>query len=441
MDIDEVQSDISLVNKWLSKLFSNLGVSEQWIDYVKLFILLALVITIAYLLQYVVKKVLVFVFKKITSATPLSFFNYAVNNKLPYYLALVIPYSFVRASIPVMFEDFPALITPSIKITDIYIVFMVIWTVMALIRSLADVVQEKPAFHNKPFKSYLQVINIIFYIIGAIAIYSILTGHSATGFFAAMGAASAVLMLMFKDTIMGFVASIQLSSNKMVQIGDWITMNKYGADGTVDEINLTTVKVINFDKTITTIPTYALISDSFQNWRGMKESGGRRFKRVLSLNQSDVRFMTDDELEKMKNFGGLKEYIEKKQSEYTKWNKDLNIDKSFNYDGHRITNSDLFIQYATWYLRNHPKIHKEMTLMVRTLNATPEGLPVELYSFTNTTVWAEYEVIVLEIVNHLLGVIKAFDLRIYTTTASDPYDIYIKEFNSKQNALLNNNKN
>ena len=189
---------------------------------------------------------------------------------MPHYLALIVPYSFVRSAIPIIFEDLDSFISPFIKLADVYMVFMVIWTVMSFVRTIADVIQNKSAFRNRPFRSYLQVIQIVFVIIGLIVIYSILTGKSATGFFAAMGAASAVLMLMFKDTIMGFVASIQLSSNDMLQIGDWITMNKYGADGTVEEINLTTVKVVNFDKTITTIPTYALISDSFQNWRGMQ---------------------------------------------------------------------------------------------------------------------------------------------------------------------------
>jgi len=304
---------------------------------------------------------------------------------------------------------------------------MIIWTLMAIIRSLADVVQERDAFKNKPFKSYLQVVQIIFYIFGAVAIFSVLTGKSATAFFAAMGAASAVLMLMFKDTIMGFVSSIQLSSNDMVRLGDWITMNKYGADGTVEEINLTTVKVVNFDKTITTIPTYALISDSFQNWRGMQESGGRRFRRSLFVNQSDIYFMSNNELEEMKAVEGLKDYIEQKQQEFGILNKNLKTDSSLPLNGHKLTNSDLFIQYATWYLKTHPRINQEMTLMVRTLSPTPEGLPVELYTFTNTVVWAEYEGIIIEIINHLISSLKYFKLRIYTTTASDSYDIYIKE--------------
>lgn len=427
MNENQILDEYNTVNLWLSNFLSNLGISDTWVSYVKCLILIAITIVVVYLLQLLVRKLLSFIFNKITQNTPLSVFKHAVSNRLPHYLALVVPYSFVRSVIPIVFIDFNSWISPCIKITDIYMVFMVIWTLMSIVRSLADVIQEKDAFKNKPFKSYLQVIQIIFYIFGVVAIFSILTGKSATAFFAAMGAASAVLMLMFKDTIMGFVSSIQLSSNDMLRLGDWITMNKYGADGTVEEINLTTVKVVNFDKTITTIPTYALISDSFQNWRGMQQSGGRRFKRSLFINQSDIYFMSDDELTDMKKVEGLHKYIEKKQQEFEKLNASIKYDLSQPLNGHRLTNGDLFVEYATWYLKTHPRINQRMTLMVRTLSPTSEGLPIELYTFTNTVLWAEYEGIIIEIINHLISSLKYFNLRIHTTTAADIYEIAIKE--------------
>ncbi len=305
----EIDPITATVSRWMQELLTNMGVPEHWIEYTKLLILIALVVVTVVVLQKVTKKVLTFILEKIYKGTNLSFFKYAVTNKLPKYLALVVPYSFVRGgSIPVVLHDFQGLISPLIKLTDIYMVFMVIWTIMSLIKSFANVLEEKPAFHNKPMKSYIQVIYIIFFIFGgAVVIYSILTGKSATAFFAAMGAASAIMMLVFQDTIKGFVGSIQVSANNMVQIGDWITMPKYGADGDVMEINLTTVKIRNFDKTITTVPTYSLISDSFQNWRGMKESGGRRFKRSLNIKHDTIRFLTKDELEKFKQVDGLKD--------------------------------------------------------------------------------------------------------------------------------------
>lgn len=362
--------------------------------------------------------ILIFLFKKAEKITNLNIFSYARNNRLPHFLALVIPYSFIISAIPTIFADYHKEIKPAIKLTDIYMAFMIIWTIMSVVRTLADMIQEKPAFQNKPMKSYIQVIQIIFFIFGAVVIYSILTGKSATAFFAAMGAASAVLMLMFKDTIMGFVGSIQISTNNMVQIGDWITMNKYGADGTVEEINLTTVKVRNFDKTITTIPTYSLTSDSFQNWRGMQESGGRRIKRSLVIKQSDIRNLTDEELAVYKKTEALAPYIKKKQEEYEILNKNLNIDAASLLNGFQITNCDLFICYAIWYLKNNPNIHQEMTLMVRELAPTSNGLPIEVYAFTNTTVWAEFERIMCEVFNHLIYNVKVFGLTIYESSSS-----------------------
>ncbi|MBK5720525.1 mechanosensitive ion channel [Dysgonomonas sp. Marseille-P4677] len=438
MDIEELQSDYEsitiVIARWMQKVLSEAGVSEQWIIYVKLIVLLAILAITVYVLQFVVRKLLTFVFYRVERITKLTFFRYTINNKLPHYLALVIPYSFVRGTIPIVFYDFKGLISPLIKVTDIYLVFMIIWTIMALVKSCGDVLQEKPAFKNKPMKSYFQVIQIVLFIFAAVVIYSILTGKSATAFFAAMGAASAILMLMFKDSIMGFVGSIQISTNNMVQIGDWITMNKYGADGTIEEINLTTVKVRNFDKTITTIPTYALISDSFQNWRGMQESGGRRFKRAINLKYECIRPLTDEELEKFKRVESLAGYIKTKQKAFAKLNNGIENDLSL--DKHVITNCELFMQYGIGYLKNHPHISNEMTLLVRQLSPTTQGLPIEIYTFTNTTVWAEYEIILAEVMSHLISVVKFFDLVIYEeSSGSDNYNVFIKESNGlKENA-------
>lgn len=430
MDSQEIQAEAGTITKaiaiWMQDFLKGLGVAEQWIIYTKLIVLLALVIVIAFCIQFLLKKILLFILRRTAHITKLSFINYAIENRLPHYIALIGPYSFVRGTIPVVFYDFHSLISPMLKLTDIYAVFMIISIIMSVIRSFGGVLQEKPAFQNKPMKSYFQVINIILFIFGAVIIYSILTGKSATAFFAAMGAASAILMLLFQDSIKGFAGSIQVTTNNMVQIGDWITMNKYGADGNVEEINLTTVKIRNFDKTITTVPTYALISDSFQNWRGMQDSGGRRFRRALNIKQDTIHFLSDEELEKFKKVNGLKEYILTKQEEYAEMDKDSDISIPMNQ--HRITNSDLFLQYGIYYLRNHPRIDKTMTLLVRQLAPTAQGLPIELYTFTNTTVWAEYEVILSEIVNHFISVIKYFDLQIYEeSSGSDTYDVYIKE--------------
>lgn len=428
MDKKDINTDFSVLNEWIYNLLTNLGIPENGIKYAKLILMLAIAIVIVYALQLIVRSILTFVFKKVTQTTSISIFKFAIKNRLPHYLALAIPYTFVRAAIPVVFEDFNNLINPCIKITDLYMVFMVIWIITAFFRSGADILQSKEAFKDKPFKSYLQVIQIILYIFGAVAIFSILTGKSATVFFTAMGAASAVFMLVFKDTIMGFVSSIQLSSNEMLRLGDWITMAKYGADGTVEEINLTTVKVINFDKTITTIPTYAMISDSFQNWRGMQEAGGRRFTRSIYIIQADVRFLSDTEIEEWKKNDILKSYIESKEQEFSVQNKKNGVKDNQTVGSYRLTNNDLFIEYATWYLKNHPKISKSMTIMVRQLAPTIDGLPIQLYTFTNVTVWLEYEEIISEIINHLLSTINSFGLRVHESMAgTDDLEILVKQ--------------
>ena len=418
MQETEFTTSANFITDHIQAFLSDIGIADNWIKILNLIIVMAAALIIVYLLQKITRMILIFLFKKAEKITNLNIFSYARNNRLPHFLALVIPYSFIISAIPTIFADYHKVIKPAIKLTDIYMVFMIIWTIMSVVRTLADMIQEKPAFQNKPMKSYIQVIQIIFFIFGAVVIYSILTGKSATAFFAAMGAASAVLMLMFKDTIMGFVGSIQISTNNMVQIGDWITMNKYGADGTVEEINLTTVKVRNFDKTITTIPTYSLTSDSFQNWRGMQESGGRRIKRSLVIKQSDIRNLTDEELAVYKKTEALAQYIKKKQEEYEILNKNLNIDAASLLNGFQITNCDLFICYAIWYLKNNPNIHQEMTLMVRELAPTSNGLPIEVYAFTNTTVWAEFERIMCEVFNHLIYNVKVFGLTIYESSSS-----------------------
>ncbi len=428
IDESEFTTSANFVTHFTHDFLKNMGVSERWIDLVNLIIVLAAAVIIVYVLQKVVRIALSFAFKKIEKITKLSFFKHAEKNRLPHFLALSVPYTFIINAIPTIFVDYRMFIKPTLKITDIYMVFLVIWILMAIIKSFANVIHEKPTFHNKPMKSYLQVIQIICYIFGAVAIFSILTGKSATVFFTAMGAASAVLMLMFKDTIMGFVSSIQISTNQMVMIGDWITMNKYGADGDVLEINLTTVKVRNFDKTITTIPTYALISDSFQNWRGMQESGGRRIKRSFSIKQSDIRTLTDKELDEFEKSEVLSSYIKSKRKQYASQNEQLNIGNNSLIKGFQITNCDLYIRYATWYLRNNPEIHQEMTLIVRQLAPTSQGLPIEVYAFTSTTAWSEYERIMSEIFNHLISSVGTFGLTIFEVTAgTDGYNVKIEQ--------------
>jgi miniconductance mechanosensitive channel len=257
------------------------------------------------------------------------------------------------------------------------------------------------------------LIKIVVGFTAAIIVLSILIGESPTVLLGGLGAMTAVLLLIFKDSILGFVAGIQLSTNNMVVIGDWIDMPKYGADGDVIDITLTTVKVQNWDKTITTIPTYALISDSFKNWRGMSESGGRRIKRSVYIDMTSVKFCTAETIERFRKIQYLSEYIENKTRELDEYNTARGVDNAVLVNGRRMTNLGTFRAYISAYLRNHPKIHQNMTFLVRHLEPTPQGLPIQIYVFSNDQVWANYEAIQADIFDHILAVIPEFDLRVF----------------------------
>ena len=267
-----------------------------------------------------------------------------------------------------------------------------------------------------PLRGVLQSIKLIATLVISLLIISVLMGKSPLILLSGLGAVSAVMMLVFKDPILGLVAGIQLSANNMLALGDWLEMPKYSADGDVIDISLTTVKVRNWDKTITTIPTYALISDSFKNWRGMSESGGRRIKRSLYLEISSVRFLDDEELQRLEKINLLFPYLDDKSKELRLYNNDEQVKNlSMAINSRRLTNIGTLRAYMVAYLKSHPRIHQRMTLMVRQLAPGPNGLPMEVYAFTKTTVWAEYEDIQADIFDHFLAILPVFGIRAHET--------------------------
>jgi len=394
------------------------GVAEEMAEYVNLLALLFIVIVLIYVVQHVVRRVLRITLIKIFKRTKIAFFGNLLESRFPHYLALSAPLIIIKGAIPIVFADFPYVIGNFHRLADIYMILIIIWMFISVVKAGGNSLRESPVFRSKPIDSYIQVIRIILFTLGLVMVFSILTGKSPITFFTAMGAISAILLLMFKDTIMGFVASIQVTANDMVRIGDWITMTKYGADGSVTEINLTTVKVQNFDKTITTIPTYALISDSFQNWRGMQEFGGRRIKRAIYIKQSNIKFLTPDEIEKYRNIQSIRSYIDHRQKDIDKNNERMGADKSLLINGRNLTNAGLYRKYIDNYLANHTGTNKKMTMMVRQLAPTPNGLPLEIYAFANTTTWVDYEHIMADIFDHLLASARYFDLDIFEMEGS-----------------------
>ncbi|MCD4725514.1 MAG: mechanosensitive ion channel family protein [Bacteroidales bacterium] len=328
-------------------------------------------------------------------------------------LAYLAPAIIINFLIPYVLTESDLLIRIIELVASIYIVIVVLNVVSSVLNAFHDIYQTFEFAKEKPVKGYIQVAKIIAYIIAIVIIITILMGDNNFGWLAGFGAFSAVLMLVFKDPILGFVGGIQLTANKMVRIGDWIEMPKYGADGTVTDISLTTVKVQNWNKTITTIPTYALITDYFKNWRGMEDSGGRRIKRSINIDMNSIKFCTPEMLERFKRIEYVSEYVEKTEAALDEYNSRKNIDSSVLVNGRRQTNIGVFRAYLKGYLTNHPKINNDMTFLVRQLQPTEDGIPIEVYVFSKDQEWAKYEDNQADIFDHILAVIPEFDLTVF----------------------------
>lgn len=284
--------------------------------------------------------------------------------------------------------------------------------------NIADVIyHRRPQSRLRPIKGYIQVFKIAVYVIAALLIIATLLDQSPLILLSGLGAMAAVLILVFQDTLLSLVAGIQISSTDMIRVGDWVEMPDQKADGDVIEIALHTVKVQNWDKTVTTIPIRKLVTEPFKNWRGMQESGGRRIKRALQIDQSSIRFLAQDELDRLESIGVLESYLQKKREEISQWNEGLGDRAKVLANTRRSTNIGTFRAYAEAYLRGHPHIHKGMTIMVRQLEPTSQGLPIELYAFTNTIAWANYEGIQADIFDHLYAILPEFGLRVFQEPA------------------------
>lgn len=303
----------------------------------------------------------------------------------------------------------------------LWIQLFALLTIFSFLDALYLMGQKKTETRALPLKGIFQSIKIVSVLIIGIFVISILVGKSPLLILSGLGAMTAVVMLVFKDPILGLVAGIQLSANNMLEVGDWLEMPQYGADGDVIEIALTTVKVRNWDKTITTVPTYALISNSFKNWRGMMEAGGRRIKRSVLIDSTSVEFMSDEVIQRLNHSKLLAPYLQQKLEEVNQYNKENGLDMSFRINGRRLTNLGTFRAYLLSYLKSHPQIHQELTLMVRQLEASATGIPLEVYVFTKTTEWAAYEGIQSDIFDHIFAVLPEFGLRVHQSPTG--YDV------------------
>jgi miniconductance mechanosensitive channel len=322
--------------------------------------------------------------------------------------------------IPLVFEGNETVKVISQKLASIYMLIVGLLTIDAFLSVVQDIYGKFDISKLVPIRIFIQVIKVILYFLSFVVVISILAGKSPAFLIGSLGAMAAILMLVFKDTILSFVAGIQLSSNKMVEVGDWIEMPKYGVDGDVIDISLTTVKVQNFDKTIVTVPPYALVTDSFKNWRGMSDAGVRRIKRPIYLDMTSVKFCDKEMIDRFKKINNISQYIDDKKNELSEYNKKLNVDDSDLVNGRRMTNIGTFRAYVIAYLKEHQKISKSSTLLVRQLDPGAMGIPIEIYVFSNDTNWINYEAIQADIFDHILAIIPEFGLKVFQNpTGSD----------------------
>lgn len=423
---DLLKDSQSQIYNWTFQWIKSLGFDNQANHFINSMILLLLVALFLVIVDYFSKKTLLLLTIKAIRRSTNRFDDLLIRNKTLKLVAHFVPILVAQYIIPIIFMGFPNWKENINKLLTIATTVVSLMIVHSLLKSIRDILRTKKSFADKPLESYLQVCQIIMLFIGGTICFSILTGSSPWSFLLSLGAASAILMLVFKDTILGFVASIQVSANDSIRVGDWIEMPKYGADGTVKEINLNNVKVQNFDKTITTIPTHTLLSDSFKNYRGMQQSGGRRLKRAINIKISTIRFLADDEIERLKDIQILRPYIEDRARTIDEFNSIHQIDPSNPINGRKMTNLGMFRAYALTYLRQNPNIHKTMPLMVRQLASTEHGVPIELYFFVNDIRWEYYEGIVSDVFDHLFAATKYFDLEIFENPASDDFRQFIR---------------
>ncbi|GGW63514.1 miniconductance mechanosensitive channel [Winogradskyella epiphytica] len=398
---------------FLYDFFIENGLTEDTAKYLNMLGLLLALLLLAFIVDYITKRFLWHFSAGIAKRTKTGFDDILITNKLPRNIAHIIPLLILIEFVPQVFTDFEYAKNIIEKTLQIIAIVLTLQIIRSILSSIKDYLKTLSRYKDKPIDSYVQVFMIFAWLLGFFSIIAIITGVSFIKFATTLGAASAVILLIFKDTILGFVASIQVSINDMVRIGDWITFDKYGADGDVIEINLATVKVQNWDKTITTIPTYALISDSFKNWRGMLDSGGRRIKRSVIVKTSTIKFLTDEDIERFSKIQLITDYLETRAKDIKAHNSRNNIDKSVLINGRNLTNFGVFRKYLQTYIENHSALNKDMTLMVRQLEPTPQGIPMEVYAFSKDQRWANYEYILGDIFDHILASVKFFDLEIY----------------------------
>ena len=419
------------ITNWFNQKLLNFGTSVSVADYLDNFAVLLIIILLALALDYICRYILLGAFKKFAKKTTNQLDDLIIEKKIINKGMHIIPSILIFTMLPLAYPS-PAdkeILVLLQKLCQIYIITVSLLFINSLLNLGVELFHRNDKFKDKPLKGFVQIVQVILFSVGIILLISILINESPSTIFTGIGASAAILMLVFKDTILGFVAGIQLSANDMLRVDDWISMPKYGADGTVIEITLNTVKVKNFDNTISTIPPYALISESFQNWRGMRESPGRRIKRSINLDMNSVKFCTPEMLEKYRKISLLAGYIDDTENKLQTYNQTNQIDNTILVNGRRQTNLGVFRAYLQRYLESLPEVNKEMICMVRHLQPTEKGIPMELYFFSSIKDWVIYETIQADVFDHVLAVIPEFDLQIFQELSGSDVRMFVKTEN------------
>lgn len=417
---------MKILRAWFIEKFMLSGLGEFYSELLTVIILIIGVVAVGLLIDKLTREILLGVFVRLAKKSKTKWDDFLVENKVFAAIAHLAPVIFIFYFIPGIFDHHETIVDYSNRLSQVIMIIAFMVILFRFLNTVRTVLEEVPSFKDKPLRSYFQLGKIIIGVILGILMLSIIANRSVLYFFSAFGAMTAVVLLVFRDTLLGFIASIQLAANDMIRIGDWVQMDKYGADGNVTEINLTTVKVRNWDKTISTVPTYSFISDSFKNWRGMEETGARRMARSVYINQNSVKFCTKEMIERYKKIHILKDYIESKEVEIQAYNSENNINVEELSNGRRMTNLGTFRAYLLEYIQRHPMVNKDLTILVRQLAPTEKGIPIQIYAFCTDIAWVNYEAVQSDIFDHTLAVVNQFDLEIFQSPSGGDFKQLIK---------------
>jgi len=394
---------------WLQSWFVDQGLSVEWARYLRWVTLGLGVLLVALIADFIVKRIVATIVNAFIRKTKTNWDDALRDRRVFDRISKIAPAIVIYVSAG-LFDSAQPVIE---RLSLVYMALVGLFVFFGFLNAVHDIYRQFDISRQRPIRGYLQIVKVVATVLISIVAIAAILGQSPIVLFSGLGAMTAILILVFKDSILGLVASIQLTSNDMVRIGDWISMPKYGADGDVIDMTLATVKVQNWDRTISTVPAYALISDSFVNWRGMQESGGRRIKRSIHIDMTSVKFCTEEMIQRFKKYRYITEYLDRKIDEINRFNEETKADLTELINGRRLTNVGTFRAYVDAYIKNHPMINHEMTAMVRQLQPGPEGLPIEIYCFSADKRWINYEGIQADIFDHILAIVPLFDLKVF----------------------------